>query len=164
MALTAAEKELLAVVKYYNGQRDKKTIAKLVVKLDQEFGRDVAMTLTGFETKEIDGFYSVITPRKPRKKVEKAPAVTKVDEWDVDRRLAIHLNAESDLAQRVAHDMAAHIDTKMNPGDAWLSRKEAMEKFECKSATLTKANGILLSHNWIEEAEPGNFRKGYVVK
>lgn len=45
MALTPAEKELLAVVKYYND--NKKDIARLVTKLNRGFDIEATSTVTG---------------------------------------------------------------------------------------------------------------------
>jgi hypothetical protein len=78
---------------------------------------------------------------KPQPKVE-----PKVE----SNRLEIHVNNESDLAQRVAYDAAKYIERKMNPGDAWLTGKEMMAKFEIGNRTTTEVRRILVSHDWIE--------------
>lgn len=172
--LTPSEKELLPVIRYANSKR--KEVARLVTKLTRNFDMETVCDMTGFSVKEIDQLITVnsVPGTKPKRKntTERQIEQSKKDRFDLfepeptgnSRRLAIHLSAESDLPQRLAHDMAAHITREMKPGDTWFSRKEVMAKFDCGSASLTVANGILLKHNWIELAEPGNFRKGYVVK
>lgn len=198
--LNENEKELIAVVRYYNEQRNKGRVGRLVRKIAKNIDVEGAASMTGFSVREVEAFCgggeNLLKPltgfemetvtkymgKKPSTPTKKAAAgIVKAESNAINnpgpskatkkvmakvesQRLAIHLNAESDLPQRLAYDMAAHIEKEMKPGDAWLSRKEVMEKFECGSASLTIANGILLKHNWIELVEPGNFRKGYRVK
>jgi hypothetical protein len=192
MALTPAEKELLAVVQYYNEQRRTNKVRNLCGKLYSTTGGGLEISdiarLTGFSEEQAREFVNAFLGRGMTKKkldtaekkvaqkkrkvgakriAEKLTNENPVDLFDEptgNRRLAIHLNANSDLPQRIAHDIAAAVNRELKPGDKFWGGKELRTRFECSEKSRSEAVKILVNHNWIELAEPGNFRKGYIVK
>lgn len=168
MALNETDRELLAVVKYYND--NKKGVIRLVNKLANSFDLTSISHVTGFSVDEIGDILDASPKPKARKSrakkpIQPDPVIATVEESKSTKpRRGIILHAGSDLAERLAHDLSMHIANNMQPGDKWLSQKTIMQKFECTAASAAGANGALLEYNWIEQVEPGNFRKGYVVK
>jgi hypothetical protein len=168
VALNQNEKELLAIVRHYN--ENKKNVARLVKKLLNDFTLADVKALTGFNGDEIYQLQQMVyTPKRRKNATERlAEKLVKQDPikgTELDGyRLAIDLNAESNVAQRVAYDIAEAIESELSPGDPFWGQKALCKKFDCTHRTAGLATRILRSHNWIEEAEPGNFRKGYVVK
>lgn len=177
--LNQNEKELLKVVRYFNTQRTQ--TAKLVKKLMESFDVEDVAIMTGFDEGEVYAWQAMAPERKKKTLTEKVEDLKKrpayqemkkaaeevaVTESKTERVLPalISINGESSIAERLAHEMSVIITDELKSGDKFYSRKEAMTKFECGGSTVTEAFGILFSKGWIEFAEPGNFRKGYVVK
>jgi hypothetical protein len=161
--LTEDESNLIKVAKFYH--ENHAAFERTVVKLNRAMGlsTDSIAAMTGLTPGQVRGVirrkgfiaeHVVPKAEKPQPKVE-----PKVE----SNRLEIHVNNESDLAQRVAYDAAKYIERKMNPGDAWLTGKEMMAKFEIGNRTTTEVRRILVSHDWIQLADENNKRLGYVV-
>jgi hypothetical protein len=167
--LSKDENDLIKVAKYFHDNHSE--FERVVVKMVKVLNLDAASVshMTGISPQQVRGIVRRVGFTAEFMQPKKAKALKNVDAvaenyQPENRRLAIHVNANSDIPQRVAHDMAAIIHRDMNPGDKWLSAKEAMAQFQCTAKTVTIANQILIDHNWIEMTEPGNFRKGYKVK
>lgn len=169
MALNQNDKDLLAVCRYFNKEVENKHVARLVAKLLKDFNLDNVRALTGFSENEIKVLVASVAPKTKKHKTlpevsaERRKASEVIDS-EPETRLAIHLNAESDLVQRVAYDVSKAIESELQPGDMYWNVREIMERFSCGSATVTKANRILVSYNWIQNADESNKRKGYIVK
>jgi hypothetical protein len=179
MALTQNEKDLLAVVRYYNGEKVK--VIRLVVKLATQFDFESAAAMTGFTLAEVD---QIVTnyDRKRAKTVksmgkrigsqrvaekvmnEKQPDLFKEPEPQIKIGLPIELNADSPLSERVAYDMAQAISQELKGGDYFWTQKEAAQKFQVNVNTVSAATKILFEKKWIEREEPNNSRSRYVVK
>jgi hypothetical protein len=169
MALNENEKELLAVVKYYNDQR--KPIAKLVKKLVDGFGVEATGNLTGYTDAQIYAAVKSIPARKPRQKKQPVEpiAIEEAEKLIVNTKLkpktvpVIQLHADSPTHERVAYEMSMQIGDKFKSGDAFYTTKTAMETFEIGQETARGAMRLLHEKGLIEYAN-GNFRNGYVVK
>lgn len=181
MALTNKEKELLAVVKYFNSELANKHIARLVTKLNKDFGWQVTCELTGFEKVDVEGFALSIPPRKTRKdKLGPTKATKKIQE-DLRAELVqldgeaffngevkptsknpITLDSDSPLHERIAYSMAGKIGIEFNSGDSFYSTKQAMETFD-GSQDRVRAALRLLKDNGLIDYRNGNPRQGYVV-
>lgn len=160
--LTPKDKELLAVVKYYNDNVSK--IDRLVVKLVNGLGVESAAILTGYTESTVavicDDYAAEKAKRQPKK-----PAKSKVEKGaEVTERLAIHLNTESDSIQRIAYDVSKAIERELQSGDTLWSNKEMAERFgRPASNRWMKVHDVLVSHNWTKPIEENNRRLGYVV-
>lgn len=175
MALTENERELLAVVKYYNAHKPQ--VARLVNKLTRGFDMESVASLTGFTPDEIGDFIDAYFEKKNAVKkpgpIKKQTEENEGDKFDLSEEQVeesthkpkpIVLTSDSSLAERVAYEMSMQIGAKFKSGDKFYGQKAAMAEFQCTAATVTEAFKFLLERNLIEQAEPGNFRKGYVVK
>lgn len=196
--LNEDEKNLLAVCRFFNTEKDKKRVARLVKKLATGFDMETIVHMTGFTLVEIDDLISSVPSKHPAKKAQTnaineigpskktVKVLAKVAETDTERpknsqriadekakaesdankseRLAIHLNAESEVSQRIAHEMSKYIERELNPGDKWPSSVTLMRLFGGGGNNTSDANKILVNHNWIERVNPENVRKGYRVK
>jgi phosphoribosyl-AMP cyclohydrolase len=163
--LKPEEKELLAVIRYYNEQRKKKNVDRLIGKFfSRPYGGleipEIA-ALTGFSEDEVTEMvnWSLAPKRKKKADVVAEPEPTRNSE-----RLAIHLNAESDAVQRIAYDVAKAIERELEPGDMLWGSKELNQNFGATSGNVAEVRRILVSHNWIQPVDESNKRKGYVVK
>lgn len=171
--ISKRESDLLAVVRYFNSE--KRNIAKLVAKLYEMHDLSTVKEMTGFTGDEIfelgDLAFNLVPKKRPligkiegqleTSKREKLKGEPDISGWD---RRAIHVSAESDMPTRIASDASKFIEHDLRPGDKWLSQKEFLAKYDCSLGTVAIVNKILVDHNWIEQVEPGNFRRGYKVK
>lgn len=172
--LTQSEKELLAVVRYY--ANNKKAIAKLLVKLGNNFGDEVTSSMTGLTDTEINSLvFSYASKRNATKAIgnaKKAPAkpnkaakeTAATEAVEGSERLAIHLNSESDLVTRIADDVTKAIESELKPGDPFWRSRVLIDRFGARSNTAPLVNKILVEHNWIQPVDESNKRKGYMVK
>lgn len=194
--LTQNERELLAVVKFFNA--NVKKIDRMVVKLVNNLGVESAALLTGYtentvkaivadfklenakrkitlknsEGEKLPSDLSTVKPkRKFRTKTERLlaeePITEMVDEElakQGETRLAIHINAESDVATRIAYDVAKAIESELQPGDRLWKNKELNERFGSNTNNAPTVRRILIDHNWIQPVDESNPRMGYVVK
>ena len=161
VALNQNEKELLAVVRYFNSER--KSVAKLVAKLLKDFDVADVQALTGFDVDEVWAWKS-LAPKRTANTINKL-GPTKLTKKLIEKPkdVTLELTAESSLSERVAYEMSMTIGAKFQQGDKFFSQKEAMAEFECSAGTVTEAFTLLVEKNLIEYAD-GNWRKGYVVK
>jgi hypothetical protein len=158
--LTPKDKELLAVVKYYNDNVSK--IDRLVVKLVDGLGVESAAILTGYTESTVavicDDYAAEKAKRQP-KKVAKA-----VEGAEVTERLAIHLNAESGSIQRIAYDISKAIERELQSGEMLWPNREMAERFGRPAGnSWAKVHEILISHNWTKPVNESNRRYGYIV-
>lgn len=162
--LSKSEKELLAVVKYYNSQ--KRAIGRLLMKLDKEYSLAEVLSMTGYSVWDVEDFSrSLKRELKPSKRTQKVMEQGRKDLEEFENyRIAIQVDSKSTVAVRVAYDMAQAIAQEFKPGDAIWGQKEAMEKFQCVSRTVSQAFKILREKGWIEYANPKNHRFGNIVK
>lgn len=185
--LNSNEKELLAVIQYYGEQR--KAVSRLVAKLHSSFGMETVQFMTKLPTREINALLEIAPKRKTKGNAikaignaKKAPAKlnkaakeiaaaeslpAEVDAEFVKQghtRLAIHLNSESDLVTRIASDITRAIESELKPGDKLWASRVIIDRFGARSNIVPTINKILMDHNWIEQVQSGNPRKGYVVK
>lgn len=178
MALSAAEKELLAVVKYYNEQKAKGKVARLILKLNKDFGYSATKDLTSFNKEEIEAFVKAEFERKAINTLKKyttkpsaftearmeavKPEVVQETASEVVEPLIV-LDEESPTHKRLAFDMARKVGTKFHKGDAFYTTKTAMEEFGLGQETVRAALKLLKEKGLIDYRD-GNFRNGYVVK
>lgn len=161
--LNPKDKELLAVVKYYNDNISK--IDRLVVKLVDGLGVESAAILTGYTEATVavicDDYAAEKAKRQPKKTAK--PKTEKVEPVEV-KRLAIHLNAESGSIQRIAYDVSKAIERELQSGDMLWPNKEMAERFGRPSGnSWSKVHEILVSHNWTKPVNESNRRHGYIV-
>ena len=181
MALTDKEKELLAVVRYYN--ENKKLVAKLVTKLMKDFNLADVKVLTNLNGDEIMKLQEMTFrkpgPSKATKKVQASirEASAELDPemgdtlveiegetYVMDHKLSdvITLDADSPLHERIAYEMSMQIGAKFKSGDAFYSTKTAMEEFGASQERVRAALKLLKEKNLIEYRD-GIAKKGYVV-
>jgi hypothetical protein len=176
MALTSAEKELLAVVRYYNEQRAKNKIAKLLDKLNRDFDFETIESMTGFRKAEIGSMlHSVRNERPARNRInELGPskatkkAMTRIEgQLEPTGKVGPRFNVEH-LSGRIAQEYFEEISSKTNKRfvsrDNFVTQKQMMAEKEITAKTASEVFSLLREDDLIEFAEPGNFRKGYVVK
>jgi hypothetical protein len=153
--LNENEKELLPVIRYYNTKRADKSVARLVRKLTQNLDMESAASLTGFSVREVDELISSLPKRKSKPPIEKVEPIEPTFN-------------EATTADRVAGDLARSWadgwKAEFKSGDKFLSSKHLMERYQISKADATLVFDLLQREGFIEQAEPGNFRKGYVVK
>lgn len=175
MALNESDRELLAVIKYFNEQRAKKRVSRLVAKLDKDFGRNATVDLTGFTVKDIREMVEA-TPTRKKPETVKVNGKKVVGSFVADTvkmfdevlepekpKNPITIDSDSSLHERIAYEMSMQIGAKFKPGNAFYTTKQAMEVFECGKETAQGALVMLREKGLIEYAN-GNWRKGYVVK
>lgn len=164
MNLNAEQKELLAVVKYYNEQVRKGNVRKLVHRLFTVSGGGYEVEqiadMTGISEWHVRDMINTSLTPKPRRSKEFKPK----EILNPTYRMAIHVDSESDPIQRVAYDAAKFIDSDLKPGDMFLSTKEMCDKFQITNRTCSLVKRILVSHNWIQPVSEANKRLGYLVK
>jgi ribosomal protein S25 len=178
--LTPSEKELLAVIRYYNSQR--KQIARLVKKLNENFYLPVVKDMTGFNGDEIYRYIQMVPvanrinnlgPSKATKKAlskfESEP-VDLFDEKPKPRKRTPRKKSEprfntTVLEGRVAQEIFTMIrDGELSSGDKFWSRKELMQQFEIGNSTAGQVLKLLSADGLIEFIDPERIRLGYKVK
>lgn len=149
MALTQKDRELLAVIKYFNEEVKNKHVGRLVIKLNKEFGRDVAKQLTGFSDYEIDAFVMAVPKAKPSKQVQKLLDNSKAEIAALDAE-AEPLFDTTTIAGRLANDLHDYIRANLNSGDAFLTQREVMQKFSVERASAVRAIRYLVQKDILE--------------
>lgn len=144
--LNEDEKRLLAVVKYFNDNR--KNVAKLVKKLDENFEVATVTHMTGFDANVIDALVNSVPARKSRVKKEKVVDAVEVNEPADVTKAAEPIFPVHTIVGRLANELFDHIDkASFKPGDDFLSIREIIETFECTKATAERALNLLKEKN-----------------
>lgn len=174
--LTQNEKELLAVVKYYNG--NEKKIDRLIYKLVEGLSIEQAAILSGYNEETVKAIHREVKESKPKRKFRtttermleqaKTEIPAMVDEELVkqgETRLAIHVNSTSERPVRIAHDISKRLEKgELKSGDQFWTTRDIIERFSVSRGTATEAIRILRKHNWIEYIDPNRVRLGLKVK
>jgi hypothetical protein len=162
--LTDDEKNLIRVSKFYHSNES--DIEKLVVKFvkNMNFDRGTVGDMFGISRQQVTGivrrlgFTAEFNTPKPK---EAATFDERLTEMAVRPG---PLFDESELAGRISNELHEQFGSRFKQGDKFTSRKELMQAFEITSKTAGDVMANLVRADLIEFAEPGNFRKGYVVK
>ena len=180
--LTPAERELLAIVQHVGDNM--KPVARLLKKLDDNFGREAAKKLTNLPEGIFDTLILAIQKNNFPRGKQKLKAAQAIEDKKIQgevfpgnsdlfaeestgnssERLVIHLDANSDAINRIAYDITKAIESELSSGDKLWSTREIAVRFATNAAYVSKIYKVLRSHNWIEYVNPDLPGKGYVVK
>ncbi|GHF92335.1 GntR family transcriptional regulator [Streptomyces griseosporeus] len=183
MALNKDEKELLALVRYYHTQVQKKKVIRLVGKLFSQSGGGLDVpdisAVTGIPEPEVRAMLNEHLAPKSKPKLKKfEPSAEKVkaeimqpDTFpELDEPTGPELPEQpkeikfgSMLADRVAKDIYHKHVEPMAPGMPLPSGRELAAEFQCGSRSIRDAIKILVGYNLIKPINPDNLRLGYEV-
>lgn len=172
MALTPKERELLAVVKYYNSQR--LNVRKLVAKLFREVGINATQSQTGFTVTEVFELLKHI-PATERKKIEKRiqsetekkVAERRVTKKRTEPKKTTEQKTGNTIADRVADEIRELIDNRADgfcEGEVLMGQRELIQRFQTSATTISKVVNILREENSIKRIDPSNPRSQYVIR
>lgn len=163
MALTQEDRELLAVVKYYNKQRRRNKIIKLITKLFKSMngGNQVSeiARMTGFnetEVREMLGKKVAIDSDRPPAQIE---YYTTGNLENFTPRFSSEV-----LYGRIAQKIYDQWDERFKSGERFMTQKEIMEEMGCSNRTAQNVLKALERNRLIKLLHPANPRAGYVVK